>query len=316
LKRLTRLFIFPLFSLSLLILSGGEAVWGGTGYRQSGAKFLTLGGGGRAMAMAESYVTENSDPFTVFYNPAALAGQGPFRLGLAHNSYFQDAHGEYVAMSIPSGRWGFGVGLQFFAVNDIPYRTGPTTLPLSEFDAGDALIQVAGAYRVNDRVSVGLAAKGIFEKIDSEVANGVAFDLGGLYQLNDRIAFGAAFNHLGPEISYADKSDKLPSTFRLGGGYSTADWTVRGELVSPNNESGKFHVGAEYVFVLPAEGAPTILANAFIAPRAGYAFGYDTRSWSVGFGIGVGRVAVDYAFVPFDDDLGDTHRFGLVFTLQ
>jgi len=304
------------FFLSLMILSGGEVVWGGTGYRQSGAKFLTLGGGGRAMAMAESYVTENSDPFTVFYNPAALTGQGLWRLGLAHNSYFQNAHGEYVAMSIPSGRWGFGVGLQFFAVNDIPFRTGPTEQPLSEFDASDALIQMAGAYRVTDRVSVGLAAKGVFEKIDSEVANGVAFDLGGLFQVNDRIAFGAAFNHLGPDISYADESDKLPTTFRLGGGYSTADWTVRGELVSPNNESGKFHLGAEYVFVIPSEGAPTVLANAFIAPRAGYAFGYDTRSWAVGFGIGVDRVAVDYAFVPYDDDLGDTHRFGLVFTLQ
>jgi len=316
LRRLTTPGLFAVLVLSLTVLLGGAKVWGGDGYRQSGAKFLTLGGGGRAMAMAEAYVTEDIDPFTVFYNPATLTGQRPLRLGLAHNAYFQDAHGEYLAMAIPSGRWGFGIGLQFFAVNDIPLRTGPTTQPLSRFDATDALIQMTGAYRITERVSVGLSAKGVFEKIDSEVANGIAFDLGGLYRVNDRISFGASFNHLGPEISYADKSDGLPSTFRLGGGYSTAEWTVRGELLSPNNESGKFHIGGEYVFAIPTEGAPTALANAYIAPRVGYATGYDTRSWSVGFGIGVDHVAVDYAFVPYDDDLGNTHRFGVVFTLQ
>lgn len=287
----------------------------GSGYRSSGAKFLTIGGGGRALALAETYVAEGADPFVVFYNPSALAGDRPTRVGLAHNEHFQSMHGEYVALSAPAGRMGVGIGLQLFAINDIPKREGPTEQPLIEFDATNALIVGAAGYRITEKVSAGLSVKGIFEKIDAKVANGIAFDLGGIYRPIDRLTVGAAFNHLGPEMSFDEGSYKLPILFRLGGAYSTSRWTARGELVSPNNEATKFHLGGEYVFNVPMAGGPAAIAAAYFALRAGYAFGYDTRSWAAGLGIGVERIKVDYAFAPYSDDLGDTHHFSLSITL-
>jgi len=287
----------------------------GSGFRGSGAKFLTIGGGGRALAMAETYIVERTDPFVVFYNPAALAGDRPVRVGLAHREHFQSMHGEYLALCAPAGRMDLGIGVQLFAINDIPKRKGPTEKPLIEFDATDALIIAAAGYRITEKVSAGLSMKGIFEKIDNKVANGIAFDIGGIYRPTDRLALGAAFNHLGPEMSFDEGSYKLPVLFRLGGAYSTLSWTVRGELVSPNNEATKLHLGGEYVFNVPTEGGPAAITKAYFAPRAGYAFGYDTRSWAVGFGIGVDRIGIDYAFVPYSDNLGDTHHFSLLITL-
>lgn len=286
------------------------------GYRATGARFLTIGGGARALAMGETYLVESSDPFVQFYNPAPLSGEGPVKVGLAHNAHFQNAHGEYAAMMIPAGRVGLGLALQMFAVNNIPRRVGPTEQPLGEFDAVDAQVVGSAGCAISPKVRLGLAMKGVFQKIDTEVANGIAFDVGGLYQVTGRIAVGAALDNLGPEMSFKQATYKLPSTFRLGGGYTTDQWALRGELVSPRNEASKFHFGGEYVFRLPTAQSPASVTDARLALRAGYTFGYDTRSWAVGFGAGVRYVEIDYAFVPYKDDLGDTHHFGVVFTLQ
>ena len=314
-RQRARLMVVLPAALSIVLLCA-ETASAGSGFRRSGAKFLLLGAGGRALAMAETYVVEAADPFVIFYNPAAPAGGRPTRLGLAHNEHFQSSHGEYAALTVPAGRLGVGIGLQYFAVNNIPQRVEPTAEPLSEFDASDALLLGAVSYGISEKVRVGLSVKGVFEKIGSKVANGVAFDLGGTYRATDRLAVGAAFNHLGPEMSFDRGSYRLPGIFRLGGAYSTSDWTMRGELVSPNDEPAKFHLGGEYVFNLPVEGGPAAIAEAYLALRAGCAFGYDTRSWAVGFGIGIDYVQVDYAFVPYRSDLGNTHRFGVLFTLQ
>lgn len=284
------------------------------GFAASGAKFLTVGGGARALAMAETYITESVDPFVVFYNPASLTDGGLTRLGLAHNEHFQNSDGEYLALAVPAGRWGLGLGLQYMAVNGIPKRIGPSADPLAEFDAADFLLQGSLSYRVAPKGWVGLTCKGVFEKIDTEVANGIALDLGGVYRVSESISLGAAFNHLGPELSFKNDSYKLPSEFHLGGAYTTAVWSARGEMVSPNNEAAHVHLGGEYVFPVPTEEAG--ISDASLAFRAGYIFGHDTRSWAAGFGIGLDRFVVDYAFVPYDDDLGNTHRFALRFELR
>ena len=294
----------------------GGSAFARDGFRSAGAKFLTIGGSARALAMGETYLAERSDPLALFYNPAALPGGLPVRLGLAHNAYFQDAHGEYAALSIPRGKLGMGVAMQVFAVNSIPRRTGPTELPLGEFDAVDAQFSGSVSYPLSSKVRAGLAIKGVFEKIDTESASGIAFDLGGTYRITDRVAVGAALNHLGPEMSFDRATYKLPGLFRLGGSYHTESWTARGELVSPNNESAKLHVGGEYLLRVQNERGPAEITDTRLALRAGYVFGYDTRSWAAGFGIGLRHVEIDYAFVPYDNDLGDTHHFGLTFTLQ
>jgi hypothetical protein len=47
------------------------------------------------------------------------------------------------------------------------------------------------------------------------------------------------------------------------------------------------------------------------ALRAGWMFGQDAADLTVGAGIGWGSVQFDYAWVPYHDDLGASHRAGL-----
>ncbi|MBI1799910.1 MAG: hypothetical protein HYR73_09540, partial [Candidatus Eisenbacteria bacterium] len=48
-----------------------------------------------------------------------------------------------------------------------------------------------------------------------------------------------------------------------------------------------------------------------IALRGGWRTGDTESSWALGAGWAVKRVKLDYAFVPFRSDLGDTHRFSI-----
>jgi hypothetical protein len=55
--------------------------------------------------------------------------------------------------------------------------------------------------------------------------------------------------------------------------------------------------------------------ESFLALRAGYQIGYDAKGYSAGLGIRYGLLQFDYAFVPFLNDLGNTHTFALTFNL-
>ena len=52
-----------------------------------------------------------------------------------------------------------------------------------------------------------------------------------------------------------------------------------------------------------------------IALRFGYRSGWDNQNVSAGIGVKAGQFRLDYAFVPFYSDLGETHRVSLGFTL-
>ncbi|MCX8011251.1 MAG: hypothetical protein N3A61_08865, partial [Ignavibacteria bacterium] len=64
------------------------------------------------------------------------------------------------------------------------------------------------------------------------------------------------------------------------------------------------HLGLEYIY-----------KNLF-AVRAGY---NEVKQFTIGAGIILPKLSIDYSFVKFtkaEDDLGDTHRISLILTLE
>ena len=70
-----------------------------------------------------------------------------------------------------------------------------------------------------------------------------------------------------------------------------------------NDGDVKTHLGIEFEY-----------ADLF-ALRAGYRMGWDNQNISVGFGAKIRGIRIDYAYVPYYSDLGDTHRISLGFLL-
>jgi hypothetical protein len=168
---------------------------------------------------------------------------------------------------------------------------------------------VTGSYarRLTDCLDVGASLKYLHEKIDDELARGVAADLGVRYAVPvvDGLTAGLAVQNLGPQMSFIEDKFDLPVTYRIGAAYEAPLAKVNGELlvvgdaVVPNDGDAKAHFGLEFEY-----------ANV-VALRFGYRTGWDNHNVSVGLGAKVRNLRLDYAYVPYYSDLGDTHRISL-----
>lgn len=297
----------PIGTLALvaLFLAGGHLAYAQSNSTDpTGFRFLTIGGGARAVALGEAMVADGGDPFATEYNPAGLVAAKQFTLSFSHNAFFQDTHGEYFAAAIPRGQWAFGARLGYIGTGDIPRRTGPSQDPLGYYDAASGILQGAVARVVDDRLSVGISAAFVLEHIESETAHSMILGIGARYRAHQNAYIGMSFANVGPKAKFDEEEFGMPNQVRFGGAWSHDRLAVQGELLAAQDETLHWHLGSEFT------------PDPRLALRGGIRLGYDTQTFSAGVGLRTPdqRVRVDYAFAPYSDDLGSTHRFGL--TLQ
>ena len=300
-KKLLPTFILAASLLGVSISGSGPALAQSNTTDPAGFRFLTIGGGARAVALAETMVAEGGDAFVTEYNPAGLVGAKQFTLSFSHNAFFQDTRGEYFAAAVPLNQWAFGARLGYLGTGDIPRRTGPSQDPLGYYDAAAGVLQGAVARIVDDRLSIGLSAALVLEHIESETAQSVILGFGARYRAHQNAYIGMSFANVGPKAKFDKEEFGMPNQVRLGGIWSHDRLSVRGELLAAQDESLHWHFGSEFT------------PDPRLALRAGIRLGYDTQTFSAGAGLRTSdqRVGIDYAFAPYSDDLGSTHRFGL-----
>jgi hypothetical protein len=284
-----------------LVFVSAAPVQAATPEDPTGFRFLTIGGGARAVGMAEAMVADSSDAFITEYNPAGLLGVQRFSISFSHNKFFQDTHGEYAALAVPMGKWALGARLAYVGTSDIPLRTGPSTDPLGLYDAASGIIQGAIARVVDDRLWVGLSAAYVLEHLESQTAQSGILGIGLRYRAHRNFHVGIAFANVGPKAKFVDQKIKMPNLLRLGGMWAVTKMSARGEIIVAENDNLRWNFGGEYDI------------DPRLAIRAGARIGYDTQVFDAGVGLRTsdGRIGIDYAFAPYSDDLGTTHRFGI-----
>ncbi len=301
-KRLASVSMMAGLVVALALLASSQPAYAQSDANDpTGFRFLTIGGGARAVALAETMVGEGDDPFVTEYNPAGLVSTVRFAISFAHNSFFQDTRGEYFAAAIPKGKWAFGTRLAYLGTGDIPRRTGPSQEPLGYYDAASGIFQGAVARMVDERLAIGLSAAFALEHIESETAHSMILGLGARYRVHKSVHIGMSFTNVGPKAKFEEQEFKMPNQVRFGGIWSQERLSVRGELLAAEDEQLRWHFGSEFT------------PDPRLALRAGLRIGYDTQTFSAGAGVRTAdqRIGVDYAFAPYSDDLGSTHRFGL-----
>ena len=261
--------------------------------------------GARQVAMGETIVLSDSDPFNLEYNPAAITGLERGKAGFSHNEFFENRSTNSLAIIFPAGGLDFGAHIRLSSVNDIEARgDNPSTEPDYLFDAHDFASKIFAAKQFNDRFRAGVSFGLLLEKIDTDRATAIVFGLGGIYQLQYGISVHGSASNLGGNFHYHTEDQKVPSIFRLGAGYSRRELNAAIDYVSIKSGDNHIHVGAEY------------LIEEILFLRAGYQTGYDNRDLSAGIGVLYNNWRFDYAFVPYDSDLGSTHRLSLTVALR
>lgn len=293
---------------TLLLLTAAGLLCGSL-RAQEGLALMKVEAGARQAGMGGSGVALTGDPNAVFYNPAAAAGAERFAVSFGHNAYWENIRIEtgYFVGNLGE-RTAIHGGIRYGAVDDLESRLLPTSEPDALFSAYDVSFKGGFSYEIDEKLALGAALGWYIEKIDIYRGSAFNVDLGGLYRLTSQVNLGASVTNLGSSLSLATSGKEgsedidLPVTYRFGGSYRQDKYTGELDAVIVDDE---FHVNA---------GGEAALHELF-SVRAGYMIGYDTKNFTAGASFKRRNVAIEYAFVPYTDDLGTSHLFNLTFTL-
>ncbi|MFC2076461.1 PorV/PorQ family protein [candidate division KSB1 bacterium] len=274
----------------------------------TGLSFLKMGGGVRAAGLGGAYSAVSEDAFSLRWNCAGIAGLDGYSLGLAHNSWYQGIRHEEAVFSDFWGSFAYGLLFANQTVPEIEFREDrPSDDPIDTFSAHDFVLGAFLSRRLGERLALGGGLKWIYEKIYTDQSQGSSWDLGLTYRLLPRFTLSASVLDQGGNIRTNDYDLELPSRLVLGGAYRTGAVIGRSPLLlvvdytRPKHNPARFNAGLE----VPLRG--------FIDLRGGYLWGDRLAgSYSLGLGIRVLSVRLDYAYQPIRYDLGRIHRIGLI----
>jgi hypothetical protein len=292
------------FVLVLLLMAVAGPVLG-----QDGLALMKVEVGARPSGMAGAFASIVGDPNSAAYNPAGAAGVDRFTASFGHNTYWDNIRLEtgYFTTNLVNRIWMHG-GIRYAAVSNIESRLYPTSEPAALLDAHDVLIKSGLACRVAPGLALGIAAGWYVEKIDQYRGSSFNVDLGATYVPYPGLTLGAAAQNLGSDFSLSASGRPsthpitLPTTWRLGGSYLYRDYLGAADLVILDDKA-HLHVGGECWVYDKA------------AIRVGYMTGYDTKNMTAGVSFKHRNFTVDYAFVPYSDNLGTSHLFNLTVSI-
>jgi len=276
------------------------------------AEFLKISTAPRVAALGEASVAV-TDATWAEANPAHLTFIDGSLFTFSHAAWFQDISLEMLEVGTSSGRHGFGVSVIGLHTEPLEEYSADDRF-LGEFRYYDLLVGATYAYGIRPDLRAGVTAKTIYEKIGWDSATGFAVDLGLDYRvpaewLSGDLSAGLAVRNLGTKMSYFEEKFDLPLTWQGGLAYRPS-W-VPGPF--------KILLSADYRSVREGSrgmlfGLEVALANA-VAVRAGAKSltGEDSEggNGTVGIGVNLKNIMIDYSYVDFGNRLGATHRVSL-----
>ncbi|MCP5062754.1 MAG: PorV/PorQ family protein [Ignavibacteriae bacterium] len=314
-------------------------------------EFLSLGVGGRALGMGGASVAAVNDVTSGYWNPAGLAHLDYPQISLMHEEHFGNlVNYNYAAIAIPYGKdMSFGISairLGIDGISDtrdagIDRETGEvinlldpnwqTLHPnwgldrtkITEFSNTDYAFFLTFAKRHSENLYWGANVKIIRRDIAEFGATGIGFDIGAVYIPMENLTLGANIMDVTTTLLAWDtgRNELISPTTKIGAAYTlnllggvftpAFDFDVRFEN---RRSSANFNLGP---ISFDARFGLEYNYNNLFAIRGGY---NDVKQFTVGAGVKLPKLNVDYSFARFSDSeenrLPDTHRISLILTLE
>lgn len=289
---------------ALVMLGGAGSVLGG-----DGLALMKVEHGARPAGMGGAFVAVVDDPNGVAYNPASITGLTGFATSFGHTAYWENVRLEsgFFAKSIGRRMFLHG-GIRFAAVDEIEQRLFPTAEPESYFEAHDVSFKAGLSRRISGKVTVGLSAGWFLEKIEAWRGSAFNVDLGVLVAATETVTLGASAVNLGSAFTLtktgfeSSREISLPTAYTVGASYQYRHYLGAADVVYLEDEA-HLHLGIEAAL------------HELFSVRSGYMFNYDSKNITAGASFTKRNLQVDYAFVPYTNDLGTSHLFNLTVRL-
>ena len=299
--------------------------------RDTGFDLVRLDASARAAAMAGAPgALGGADPTVVFYNPALLAPEMSRAAAVGYTNHVSEiAAGTLLyARDVPRVGATLAASVRYLSYGEFG-GAGPDGTPDgSTFGAGEAAFTLSGARAVAPRVRAGASLNLLTTRIADARGAALTADAGVTYEVpSQQLVVGASVHHVGATLaSLGATTDRLPTDVRLTvakrlrylpltvsvAGYDLAG-IQRASAAQPDSSSlGNVldHVALGGELQL---GRALALRAGFNPRRAGDLDGgqrLDLGGVSMGFGLSLSRVALDYAYNGWSV-FGGTHQFGL-----
>jgi hypothetical protein len=276
----------------------------------AGFAFLEVPSGARASALAGAYTSLAQGAEAVFWNPAGLEGTRGVELAATHVELFQGLRDDQFVVAGRQFGGGLAASVRAQYSEAIPERDAIGNL-IGTFGSHDLEFALGFGRPIGSGLTLGANAKYIRERIANSSAATYAFDLGAGWRPGPSgLEIGLAAQNLGPSAVFTIDGTKgepvpLPAAFQSGVSYTM---TLSSTLKLGGAVEGRFTRGRTGLGLV---GAELTAPGAGAALRLGWRANDTASSLSVGAGYALDTLHFDYAFVPFNDELGDTHRFSL-----
>ena len=268
----------------------------------NGLAFLKIATDVRSVAMGETGVVAGDARAASSFNPALMVLADRTSASFAHHRWIQDTQMNFLQVQFPA-LVNIGVSVLSTGVEGIEVRSTPSPQPLDIIDSRDLAFALNIAHSLNSAVHIGMSVKYIHEHIFYEDTDGTAFDFGILYLPTPRLTAGVSLLNWGKMSNMLNERPDLPLTVRIGASYDIPMKSAGRILLAVGgtyvrNEDFRGNLGLEW------------RPMGMVALRGGYLLNYDERSLTAGVGLHWGSFRFDFAYIPFDSDLGDSQRFG------
>jgi hypothetical protein len=291
--------LFALLLFPLLVLAQGTS---------RGAASLKLPTTPFVAATGESFIADPTSLHSILVNPANIASRSSYDVMFSHTEWLLDSRTEFLVLAAPLRLGSLSLALcntswDGFEVREVP---GPA---IGTFNFQSAFLQLTYGVELTETIRIGIAPKYLYEKIYVDETTGYGIDAGVLYTPPvDGLILGASLTGLGSLAAYRTERIDLPSQIRLGGTYSFSAKEVSFRTAAAfSSELGvslhHMNIGAEASY------------NNIISVRLGYKTGIAIYGFSAGIGIRYSIAVIDYAYVPFNLQVGNAHIISIGFIL-
>ena len=293
--------------------------------RETGFNVVRLDASTRAAALAGAGALPGDDPTALFYNPALLSSAMDGVVALSYANLVLDVgSGAAVYARDVAGVTG-AVGVRFVSYGEFDRATGVEGDDGGTFGAGDLAVTLSAAREVLPDLRLGANVHALFSSVDDADAQALAGDLGLSLSVPDQaLTLGASVHHAGVVLSsLGDVDDRLPLDVRLTATKRLQYVPLTVSLAAvdlhsfegPEADSSFVRRALDHV----ALGGELALGTA-LTVRAGYngrraddlrgGGRLDLAGVSLGAGLSLRRVTVDYAYVGWSQ-FGGLHQFGV-----
>jgi hypothetical protein len=304
----------------------------------TGAQFLKIGVGARAMGMGGAYASIAGDPVDLAWNPAGIGTIEGIQVSAQHTVWVAGMSHDFVGLVVPvTDQFSLGFHTVFLSSGDIEITTIDNPGGTGQFyNVADIATGLTGSVRLTNQLTFALTVKYVEERIYDLKSGGPALDAGVWYSTDFRslnlgfavaqVGFDQTFSGRSLDVKYTPpapgepplKSElgvqpySLPLLFRASGSFDVFQMffdehvddplLLAIDFVQNTDTPERVTLGAEYGW------------QRTVFLRSGYVFNADELSWNVGGGLHLDvknvRFTADYA-ASWLGRFGIGHRFGL-----